>query len=63
MISAAPSPSNTDHPRMRIGRDLASAVVAEPHPYTTQPIMNARLRPMICPTLPPVIMNAAMTSV
>ena len=32
MISAAPSPSKTDHPMMRIGRDLASAVVAEPHP-------------------------------
>jgi hypothetical protein len=29
----------------------------------THPIMKARLRPMIWPTLPPVIMNAAMTSV
>src|SRR5215470_17902410 len=29
----------------------------------TQPIANARLRPMIWPILPPVIMNAAMTSV
>ncbi len=63
MISAAPNPSNTDQPRIRTGRDLASAVVAEPHPYTTQPIMKARLRPMIWPILPPVIMNAAMTSV
>ena len=35
----------------------------EPHPYTTQPIMKARLRPMIWPILPPVIMKAAMTSV
>ena len=29
----------------------------------TQPIVNARLRPIIAPTLPPVIMNAAITSV
>ena len=29
----------------------------------TEPIANARLRPMIWPILPPVIMNAAITSV
>jgi hypothetical protein len=29
----------------------------------TQPIANARLRPMIWPIFPPVIMNAAITSV
>jgi hypothetical protein len=29
----------------------------------TQPIANARLRPMIAPILPPVIISAAMTSV
>jgi hypothetical protein len=28
-----------------------------------QPIMNARLRPMIAPTLPPGITNIAITSV
>ena len=28
-----------------------------------QPSAKARLRPMISPTLPPVIMNAAITSV
>ena len=48
---------------MRTGSDFASAVMNEPQPYTTQPIMKARLRPTICPILPPVIMNAAMTSV
>ena len=31
--------------------------------YTTQPIVNARLRPIIAPILPPVIMKAAITSV
>jgi hypothetical protein len=29
----------------------------------TQPIENARLRPMIAPTFPPVIISAAITSV
>src|SRR5262245_64668540 len=29
----------------------------------THPIANARLRPRICPTLPPVIINEAITSV
>ena len=29
----------------------------------TEPIANARLRPMIWPILPPVIMNAAITNV
>ncbi len=29
----------------------------------TEPIANARLRPMIWPIFPPVIMNAAMTNV
>ncbi len=48
---------------MSTGSDLAKAVMNEPHPYTMQPIMKARLRPRICPSLPPVIMKAAMTSV
>ena len=48
---------------MRTGSDLASEVINDPLPYTTQPIMKARLRPRICPSLPPVIMKAAMTSV
>ncbi len=48
---------------MRTGSDLASEVIKDPLPYTTQPIMKARLRPSIWPSLPPVIMKAAMTSV
>jgi hypothetical protein len=29
----------------------------------TQPMAKARLRPRICPSLPPVIMSEAITSV
>jgi hypothetical protein len=39
------------------------AVRNDPMPYPTQPIMNTRLRPMMAPIFPPVIMKAAMTSV
>jgi hypothetical protein len=38
-------------------------VVRDPAPYTTQPIANARRRPIRPPTVPPVIMKAAITSV
>ena len=63
MISAAPIPSRSDHPIRSTVRFGASAVVNEPTPYTMQPRANARLRPMIWPTLPPVIISEAITRV
>ncbi len=63
MISAAPTPSSTDQPRISTVRFGASDVTSEPLPYTMQPIENARLRPIRPPILPPVIMSAAITSV
>jgi hypothetical protein len=39
------------------------AVTSEPQPYTTQPIANARFRPIMAPTFAPVIIRAAITSV
>src|SRR3954451_12556565 len=62
-ISAAPTPSRNDQPRSSTGRLGASAVMNDPQPYTTQPIANARLRPMIAPIFAPVIISAAITSV
>ena len=43
-------------------REIA-AVVSEPEQYTIRPSMNARLRPMIEPILPPVTISIAITSV
>ena len=63
MISAAPMPSRTDQPIISTVRLCARPVTNDPVPYITQPIANAFLRPMICPTLPPVIMSEAMTKV
>ena len=62
-MSTAPRPSRTDHPSTSTGSDPAMEVMADPTPYTMQPIMKARLRPRIWPILPPVIMKAAMTRV
>src|SRR5215216_6395176 len=62
-IRAAPTPSRNDQPNNSTGRFGAIAVVKEPQPYTTQPIANARLRPMIAPIFAPVIISAAITSV
>src|SRR5215216_3537307 len=62
-IRAAPTPSRNDQPNNSTGRFGAIAVVKEPQPYTTQPIANARLRPMSAPTFAPVIISAAITSV
>ena len=63
MMRAAPRPSNPDQPMMSTVRFGDSAVIADPVPYTTSPMANARRRPMRAPILPPVIMNAAMTNV
>ena len=63
MISAAPTPSRNDQPKSRTGRLWAIDVVNDPQPYTTQPIANARFRPMMAPILAPVIMSDAITSV
>ena len=41
----------------------ASDVVNDPQAYTTHPIVNARFRPRISPSFPPVIINDAITSV
>src|SRR3954451_3715395 len=63
MISTAPRPSRPDQPIISTVRFGDSAVVSDPHAYTTQPIANARLRPTISPTFPPVIISDAITSV
>src|SRR3954462_13053183 len=63
MISTAPRPSRPDQPISRTVRFGASAVVIDPQAYTMQPRPNARLRPTISPTLPPVIISDAITSV
>src|SRR3954453_20117873 len=63
MISTAPRPSKPDQPISRTVRFGASAVVIDPQAYTMQPRPNARLRPTISPTLPPVIISDAITSV
>ena len=39
------------------------AVISEPVPYTASPIENARRLPQMSPSLAPVSMNAAITSV
>ena len=62
-ISAVPAPSRTDHPTISTVRFPASAVVSDPHPQITHPTAKARLRPRIWPSLPPVIMSEAITSV
>src|SRR3954471_16573288 len=63
MISTAPRPSRPDQPIISTVRFGDSAVVSDPHAYTTQPIANARLRPRISPIFPPVIISDAITSV
>ncbi len=62
MISAAPRPSSPDHPMMSVVRLGERAVSSEPQPSTASPMANARRRPMRAPIFPPVIMNAAITS-
>src|SRR4029453_8500891 len=62
-IIAAPMPSRKDKPKISIGRLGASAVVREPRPETKQPNMKAGFPPHIEPSLAPVTMNIAITSV
>src|SRR5215216_3073712 len=62
-IRAAPTPSRNDQPNNSTGRFGAIAVVKEPQPYTTQPIANARFRPISAPTFAPMIISDAITSV
>ena len=61
-MSAAPSPSTTDQPSSRNHSLGATAVMSAPAPYTTQPMAKALREPILAPTVPPVIMKAAITS-
>ena len=55
-------PSMIDHPSMSTATFGAIAVRPEPTPYITDPIVNARRRPMMSPILPPTSISDAMTS-
>ncbi len=53
----------SDQPNSKVWRSGENAVISEPVPYTSKPRMNARFAPHRSPSLPPMSMKAAMTSV
>lgn len=63
IINAAPTASRIDQPRIRIPMLGASAVINAPAPKVTSPIRNASRRPMMSPSLPPIIISAAVVRV
>src|SRR5829696_3803152 len=62
MSRAVPIPSKIELPRMRMPSPGAAALSNAPMPYTTRPTVKQRLRPQRSVSLPPGIINAAMTS-
>ena len=63
IISAAPTASRIDQPRIRTPMLGASAVIRAPAPKTTRPRRKARRLPMMSPILPPINISAAVVSV
>ncbi|PBC76918.1 hypothetical protein BX265_1639 [Streptomyces sp. TLI_235] len=53
----------TDQPSASTHSSGATAVRPEPTAYTTRPTVNIFRRPYMSPSLPPVSMKAAITSV
>ena len=57
-----PTPSKIELPTSSTPRPGETALIAAPTPYTVRPSVKHRFRPHLSVSLPPGIINAAMTN-